>query len=108
MVGWAEGCSVEEQLSVRVSETRQLMEDFSWDGAAVPIILSTSTCYLKYFVGIGISSVEHAFTCYCNESPFFLLKSIYPGGKTPCEFFQAEKVVVGGNRLGGGKPSGIR
>ena len=28
---------------------------------------------------------------------------IFPGGKTPCEFFQAEKVVGGGgNRLGGG------
>ena len=33
----------------------------------------------------------------------------YPGGKTPCECFQAEKVVVGGgNRLGGGEPRGTR
>ena len=30
---------------------------------------------------------------------------IFPGGKTPCECFQAETVVVGeGNRLGGGNP----
>ena len=34
---------------------------------------------------------------------------IFPGGKTPCECFQAEKVVGGGgNRLGGGKPRLLR
>ena len=34
---------------------------------------------------------------------------IHPGGKTPCECFQAEKVVGGGGiRLGGGEPRLLR
>ena len=37
---------------------------------------------------------------------FSFWKSIYPGGKTPCECFQAEKVVRGGKPFGeGGTPT---
>ena len=40
---------------------------------------------------------------------FFSWKSIYPGGNTPCECFQAEKVMGGGRKpLGGGNPRLLR